>query len=44
MFSNDSNNIDLTAGFNPPKDLFMEIRVNKDYGIVMLPESGEVKL
>mmetsp|Transcript_13091 Transcript_13091/g.22095 ORF Transcript_13091/g.22095 Transcript_13091/m.22095 type:complete len:147 (-) Transcript_13091:20-460(-) len=44
MFSSDSNNIDLTVDFNPPKDLFIEVRVNKDYGVVMLPESGEVRL
>ena len=44
MFANDSNNIDLTVDFNPPKDLFLEVRVNKDYGTVYLPESGEVKL
>ena len=44
MFSNDSNNIDLTVDFNPPKDLFIEVRVNKDYGNVILPESGEVRL
>ena len=44
MFSNDSNNIDLTVDFNPPKDLFLEVRVNKDYGNVILPESGEVRL
>ena len=44
MFANDTNNIDLTGDFNPPKDLFLEVRVNKDYGTVMLPESGEVRL
>ena len=44
MFSSDSNNIDLTVDFNPPKDLFIEVRVRKDYGTVMLPESGEVRL
>ena len=44
MFANDSNNIDLTVDFNPPKDLFLEVRVNKDYGNVILPESGEVRL
>ena len=44
MFSNDSNNIDLTVDFNPPKDLFIEVRVQKDYGMVVLPESGEVRL
>ena len=36
--------IDLTVDFAPPKDLFIEVRVNKDYGTVMLPESGEVRL
>ena len=44
MFGHDSNHMDLTVDFNPPKDLFIEIRVNKDYGTVTLPESGEVKL
>ena len=44
MFGNDNNHIDLTVDFNPPKDLFIEVRVNKDYGTVMLPESGEVRL
>lgn len=32
--------MDLT----PPKDLFIEVRIKKDYGAVMLPESGEVHL
>ena len=36
--------IDLTVDFNPPKDLFIEVRVNKDFGTITLPESGEVKL
>ena len=36
--------LDLTVDFAPPKDLFIEVRVNKDYGPVMLPESGEVRL
>ena len=44
MFKSDSNNLDITVDFNPPKDLFIEVRVNKDYGTVMLPESGEVLL
>ena len=44
MFGTQSNHIDLTVDFNPPKDLFIEVRVNKDYGTVTLPESGEVKL
>ena len=44
MFGQDSNHIDLSVDFNPPKDLFIEVRVNKDYGTVMLPESGEVRL
>ena len=38
------SSIDLTVDFAPPKDLFIEVRVNKDYGTVMLPESGEVLL
>ena len=40
----DPSSLDLTVDFAPPKDLFIEVRVNKDYGTVMLPESGEVKL
>ena len=44
MFGTEGNHIDLTVDFNPPKDLFIEVRVNKDYGTVTLPESGEVKL
>ena len=27
MFANDTNNIDLTIDLNPPKDLFLEVRV-----------------
>ena len=44
MLGSDSSNIDLTVDFNPPKDLFIEVRVNKDCGTITLPESGEVKL
>ena len=40
----DPTSIDLTVDFNPPKDIFIEVRVNKDYGTVVLPESGEVRL
>lgn len=28
----------------PPKELFIEVRIKKDYGAVVLPESGEVHL
>ena len=38
------SSMDLTVDFNPPKDLFIEVRVHKDYGTVLLPESGEVRL
>eukprot|EP00347_Sterkiella_histriomuscorum_P006390 403352945 len=38
------NNIDLTVDLTPPKDLFIEVRINKDYGTIMLPESGQVNL
>ena len=38
------NNIDLTVDMKPPKDLFIEVRVKTDYGTVILPESGTVKL
>ena len=44
LFGSENNNIDLTVDFHPPKDLFIEVRVNKDYGTVTLPESGQVKL
>jgi hypothetical protein len=36
--------MDLTVDMTPPKELFIEVRVKQDYGIVMLPESGEVNL
>ena len=36
--------IDLTVDLTPPKELFIEVRVKKDYGKVLLPESGEVHL
>ena len=36
--------LDLTIDLMPPKDLFIEVRCQKDYGAVMLPESGEVNL
>ena len=38
------SSMDLTVDFNPPKDLFIEVRVYRDYGTVLLPESGEVRL
>ena len=44
MIGSDASNFDLTVDFNPPKDLFIEVRVNKDFGTITLPESGEVKL
>jgi hypothetical protein len=36
--------LDLTVDLTPPKELFIEVRCQKDYGAVMLPESGEVHL
>ena len=36
--------IDLTVDLTPPKELFIEVRIKKDYGKVLLPESGEVHL
>ena len=36
--------LDLTVDLTPPKELFIEVRVKKDYGKVLLPESGEVHL
>ena len=44
MLTSQNNSLDLTVDFTPPKDLFLEVRINKDYGSVVLPESGEVKL
>ena len=38
------NNLDLTVDLQPPKELFIEVRIKKDYGTVMLPESGQVQL
>ena len=35
-------NLDLTVDLTPPKDLFIEIRVKKDLGEMVLPESGQV--
>lgn len=34
------NNIDLTVDLTPPKELFIEVRIKKDYGTITLPESG----
>ena len=34
------NNIDLTVDLTPPKELFIEVRIQRDYGTIMLPESG----
>ena len=28
------SSMDLTVDFNPPKDLFIEVRVHRDYGTV----------
>ena len=39
-----SSILDLTVDLAPPKSLYIEVRVNGDYGTVMLPESGEVTL
>ena len=36
--------IDLTVDLTPPKELYIEVRIKKDYGKVLLPESGEVHL
>ena len=43
-YSQGTNGIDLTVDLTPPKELFIEVRIKKDYGAVMLPESGEVHL
>jgi GINS complex subunit 1 len=43
--SNESSTVvDLTVDLTPPKELFIEVRIKKDYGSIMLPESGEVLL
>jgi len=36
----ETNNIDLTVDLTPPKELFIEVRIKKDYGTITLPESG----
>ena len=33
-------NLDLTVDLTPPKDLFIEVRIKKDLGQMVLPESG----
>ena len=43
-YSVGSSVLDLTVDLTPPKELFIEVRIKKDYGAVMLPESGEVHL
>ena len=37
-------NLDLTVDLTPPKDLFIEVRIKKDLGEMVLPESGQVIL
>ena len=37
-------NLDLTVDLTPPKDLFIEVRIKKDLGSMVLPESGQVLL
>ena len=37
-------NLDLTVDLTPPKDLFIEVRIKKDLGQMVLPESGQVLL
>ena len=36
--------LDLTTDLEPPKELFVEVRIKKDYGSITLPESGDVLL
>ena len=36
--------VDLTVDLTPPKDLFIEVRIKKDYGSIILQESGQVNL
>ena len=36
------SNLDLTVDLTPPKDLFIEVRIKKDLGEMVLPESGQV--
>ena len=37
-------NLDLTVDLTPPKDLYIEVRIKKDLGQMVLPESGQVLL
>lgn len=37
-------NLDLTVDLTPPKELFIEVRIKKDLGQMILPESGQVLL
>ena len=43
-YSVGSSSLDLTVDLTPPKELYIEVRIKKNYGAVMLPESGEVHL
>ena len=43
-YNQNSCGMDLTVDTNPPKELFIEVRVKKDMGVVILPDSGEVNL
>ena len=43
-YNKSSCGMDLTVDLNPPKELFIEVRVKKDMGVVILPDSGEVNL
>jgi GINS complex subunit 1 len=36
------HNIDLTVDMKPPKDLFIEVTSNDNYGNITLPDSGEI--
>jgi hypothetical protein len=37
-------NIDLTIDMQPPKELFIEVRIKDDHGEITLPDSGVVNL
>lgn len=39
-----SKYIDITGDLQPPKDLYIEVRVNEDIGDIVLPETGQVSL
>ena len=37
-------NLDITTSLEPPKDLFVEVKVMEEIGEIYLPESGSINL